>query len=85
LGYTKVPLLNSRIRSLAVKLDVVLVDIDSAFNGDLSLIGADGLHPNERGYALIADRFFQILEATLEVSGRAVTPPVHTTSTARHR
>jgi len=30
-------------------------------------IGVDGLHPNEAGYAKIADLFFQAIQANLEV------------------
>ena len=35
---------------------------------DLSLIGADGLHPNANGYHKIADTFFALLRQQLEVS-----------------
>ena len=30
-------------------------------------IGVDGLHPNEQGYARIADLFFQAIQGALEV------------------
>ena len=30
-------------------------------------IGVDGLHPNELGYARLADLFFQAIQSALEV------------------
>jgi lysophospholipase L1-like esterase len=53
--------LNERIRQLASTEGAVLVDIAAAFNGDLSLISADGLHPTQAGYDRIADTFFAVL------------------------
>jgi lysophospholipase L1-like esterase len=84
-GYATVPLLNSQIRTLAAELRVPLVEIFGAFNLDYSLLFADGLHPNERGYALIAETFFQSLKATLEVSGPMAAPAARTTSAGRRR
>jgi lysophospholipase L1-like esterase len=47
---------------------VTLVDIYQGFNGDLSLLGPDGLHPAAEGYAKIADLFFAAIKQTLETS-----------------
>lgn len=67
LGYQTVPLLNAQIRLLATSEGVPLVDVFQAFNGDLTLLGADGLHPNANGYARIAETFRDAIRATLEV------------------
>ena len=40
----------------------------AAFNGNLALLGADGLHPNANGYAVIADAFLDTIKGTLETS-----------------
>jgi lysophospholipase L1-like esterase len=71
LGATTVPFLNTLIRQLAAESGVTLVDVAAAFGGDgpldnSSLIGADGLHPTEAGYQVIASAFFDRLRATLE-------------------
>ena len=57
-----------RIRLLAASEGVTLVDAYKAFNGDVSLLSTDGLHPNAAGYKRIADTFFQSIKAMLEVS-----------------
>jgi lysophospholipase L1-like esterase len=67
-----VPGFNAMIRTLAASKGVPLVDVYQAFNNDLSLISPDGLHPNIRGYHLIADTFFASIRQTLE-SGAATT------------
>jgi hypothetical protein len=53
-------------------------------------IGADGLHPNDAGYAKIGETFFNAVKANLEVTAtslRTVTPaaarPIPTTSSRR--
>lgn len=59
---------NGRIRTIAVRQGVTLVDVYAALNTDVNrYIGVDGLHPNEAGYAKIADTFFQALQNSLEV------------------
>ncbi|PYR08973.1 MAG: hypothetical protein DMF99_17215 [Acidobacteria bacterium] len=68
LAWSLVPGFNDQIRLLASSEGVTLVDIHQAFNNDLSLIGADGLHPNANGYHKIADTFFASLRQQLEVS-----------------
>ncbi len=57
-----------RMRAIASSEGAVLVDIYQALLVDVTTyIGVDGLHPNERGYARIAETFFDAIRATLEV------------------
>ncbi len=67
-GFALVDGLNDQIRTLASVEGVTLVDVNQAFNGNLALIGPDGLHPNASGYAKIADTFFKAITQTLEVA-----------------
>jgi lysophospholipase L1-like esterase len=59
---------NDGVRSLATTEGVTLVDVYQGFNGNLSLLGPDGLHPAAEGYAKIADLFFAAIKQTLETS-----------------
>lgn len=65
-GAALVPGFNDSLRTIAASEGVTLVDVYGAFGGDLSLIGADGLHPNASGYQRIADTFLDAFVATLE-------------------
>ncbi len=65
-GASLVPGFNDRVRSIAASEGVTLVDVYQAFNNDLTLLGADGLHPNAAGYQRIADTFLEKLIETLE-------------------
>jgi lysophospholipase L1-like esterase len=68
LGAALVPALNSEIRLLAQAEDVTLVDVWNAFGINFQqYLGFDGLHPNQDGYAKIADAFFTAIRTTLEV------------------
>jgi lysophospholipase L1-like esterase len=59
---------NNRMRIVASRQGAVLVDLYAAILPDVQrYIGVDGLHPNEAGYARIADVFFQAIQANLEV------------------
>ncbi len=59
---------NSRMRIVASRQGVTLVDTYAALNMDVNrYIGVDGLHPTEAGYTKIADTFFQAIQAALEV------------------
>ena len=58
---TLVDSLNAEIRRIAAEEGVQLVDVAAAFNGNLALISADGLHPTQAGYDLIAQTFFSVL------------------------
>lgn len=65
---TLLDLMNVRIRQIAVTEAAVLVDLYEGLLASVgSWIGVDGLHPNEAGYARIADLFFDAIRTTLEV------------------
>ncbi len=58
----------ARMRAVAAGEGAVLVDVYQALLADVNtFIGIDGLHPNERGYAKIAETFFNAIQSTLEV------------------
>jgi lysophospholipase L1-like esterase len=67
-GYALVDGLNDQIRTLATTEGVTLVDVNQAFNGNLALIGPDGLHPNADGYAVIAGTFLTAITQTLQLA-----------------
>lgn len=67
-GWARVPAFNDRIRTLAAQKNVTLVDVYAAFNGDLTLISGDGLHPNAQGFERIAQAFMDRIRATVETS-----------------
>jgi lysophospholipase L1-like esterase len=67
-GYALVVPLNTEIQKIATEEGAVFVDIYTAFNGDLSLIGPDGLHPNEAGYLRMAETFGLRIRQTLEIA-----------------
>jgi len=86
-----VPGFNDQIRGIASDEGIPLVDVYAALSSSVSqYIGADGLHPNDAGYAKIGETFFNTVKASLEVTGtslRTVTPaaarPIATTSSRR--
>lgn len=58
----------NRMRTVAAQEAVPLVDLYSLMLPDVQrYIGVDGLHPNELGYARIADSFFQAIQSAFEV------------------
>lgn len=58
----------NRMRAVAAGEGAVLVDVYQALLPSVfTYIGGDGLHPNEAGYAKIAETFFNAIQATLEV------------------
>jgi lysophospholipase L1-like esterase len=65
-GAASVTSLNAKIVTLAVNRQLTLVDVYAAFNGDLSLIGADGLHPTDAGYQVVAQAFYDRIVAKFE-------------------
>jgi lysophospholipase L1-like esterase len=77
---------NDGLRDIAATEGVALVDVNAAFNGDVTtLIDCDGLHPTPAGYQVIAETFFEAIKNTLEVIGtptptasalRKIAPPV---------
>jgi lysophospholipase L1-like esterase len=64
-GAENVPVLNDIIRQLAAEEGVPVADHEEAFGGDLSLQGPDGLHPNSRGYEVMAETWFQAIVALM--------------------
>lgn len=58
----------NRIRDIAVRDGATLVELYNTMLPDVQrYIGVDGLHPNEQGYAKIADIFFQTIQGSFEV------------------
>jgi lysophospholipase L1-like esterase len=67
-----IPEVNELIRDLAADEGADLVDLYEGFGGQAgTLIGDDGLHPNDAGYEKIAELFFAALRAKLEVPSTA--------------
>lgn len=61
-------LFNDAVRALAASEGAVLVDLHQAMLPNvLTLIGVDGLHPNEAGYARMAELFGLAIRAEFEV------------------
>jgi lysophospholipase L1-like esterase len=58
--------LNDQIRGIAARYGAVLVDVHAAFTGGSALMGADGIHPTEAGYEVLARTFFDAIRRTLE-------------------
>jgi len=64
-----IPALNQEIRALAVRRNVVLVDIYAALVNNMNLyIGNDHLHPTEAGYQKIAETFFESIKQRLDIT-----------------
>ena len=59
--------LNDLIRDLAAAKGAVLVDVYAAWGDRTDLMGADGIHPNEAGYQVIAEAFFAAIRRHLEI------------------
>lgn len=58
----------NRMRVVAAQEGATLVDLyGQMLPGASTYIGVDGLHPNEVGYAKMADIFFQAIQAAFEV------------------
>jgi lysophospholipase L1-like esterase len=70
-GHELVAPYNDLIRGVALTEGAPLVDVFQAFNGDLSLLSPDGLHPNAAGFERIADTFFNAVKNTIEVPATA--------------
>lgn len=70
---------NHQIRGIASSEGIPLVEIYDAFNTAPSqYLSADGLHPNDAGYAKIGETFFNAVKSTLEVPATTtlrITPP----------
>jgi lysophospholipase L1-like esterase len=86
LPWSLVPELNANIRSLAASENVTLVDVEAGFGASFDqYIGFDGLHPNEAGYAKIAELFFNAIKSTLETQPSLVAPTAVPFSPRPHR
>jgi lysophospholipase L1-like esterase len=57
---------NARVRAMAAAKGAILVDVHAAWAGRTGLMGADGIHPTEEGYQVIAQAFFEAIRRTLE-------------------
>ena len=58
----------NRVRDIAARDGAGLVELYNTMLPDAQrYIGVDGLHPNEQGYAKIADIFFQTIQSNFEV------------------
>jgi lysophospholipase L1-like esterase len=75
-GAMLVPSLNDRIYQVAAAENLPIVDVYAAFNGNLSLIGDDGLHPTAAGYQVIAKTFADAIKSTLELKTTAITTSI---------
>jgi lysophospholipase L1-like esterase len=65
-GAAAVTPFNAQLAGLAAARNWTLVDVNAAFKGDLSLIGADGLHPTDAGYQVVAQAFYDAIVARYE-------------------
>jgi lysophospholipase L1-like esterase len=67
--------MNELIRDLAVEQGALLVDIEAAFRSEPNLVAlySDNIHPNDRGYAIIAETFFAAI--TQPASGEGAFQP----------
>jgi len=68
-AFSYLPRYNTRLRDLAAHLRVPLVDLFTLVPA--SLVGQDGLHLTEAGYARVAEVFLQAIETTYEVTAPA--------------
>ncbi len=60
--------LNAKLRAMAAAEGAIVVDLYVAFDGQTSsLLALDGLHPNEAGYAKMAETFYNVIRQQLEV------------------
>ena len=70
-----VPPYNDFIRLMAGRRGATLVDVHQAWGGRAGLMGADGIHPTEAGYEVIAAAFFEAIRRTLESAAAAMISP----------
>jgi lysophospholipase L1-like esterase len=71
-GAPYVPELNQRIAAVAESEGAVLVDLYAAFPpGGKPYIGADGLHPTQQGFVLMAQTFAKVIQDKFEVKTAA--------------
>jgi lysophospholipase L1-like esterase len=71
-GADFVPELNQRIASVASGEGAVLVDLYTPMSADIKrYIGADGLHPTEAGFTLMAQTFYAAIKDKFEAKTTA--------------
>jgi lysophospholipase L1-like esterase len=71
-GWAFVPELNGRIASVASAEGATLVDLYTPMNADVKrYVGADGLHPTEQGFTLMAQTFATLIQQKFEVKTAA--------------
>jgi lysophospholipase L1-like esterase len=68
--------INERIRTMAREEGAALADLHAAFlrEPDLAALFADHVHPNDRGYRVIADEYFRTLTRPLNATTSASLP-----------
>jgi lysophospholipase L1-like esterase len=67
-GAASIPPANAEIRAVAAREGATLVDLFTAFDGQTgTLLGPDGLHPNDAGYQKMAEVFFDAIRGRLEL------------------
>jgi lysophospholipase L1-like esterase len=67
---------NDGIRNMGFLEGALIVDLYAALAGqEDTLLGPDGLHPNEAGYRAMAEAFQQAIQATLEAPPSGLRPP----------
>jgi lysophospholipase L1-like esterase len=57
---------NIKIRELAQEENIELADHFVAFNNDFSLLDSTGLHPNDQGYEVLAQTWFEAIMETID-------------------
>jgi lysophospholipase L1-like esterase len=57
---------NDRVRAMVAAKGAILVDVHAAWGNRTGLMGADGIHPTDAGYQVIAEAFFEAIRRTLE-------------------
>jgi lysophospholipase L1-like esterase len=67
-GAAATPAFNAQLAGLAASRNWTLVDVNAAFNGNLALIGPDGLHPTDGGYQVMAQAFYDKITAQYDAT-----------------
>lgn len=67
----RIPGFNDRVRAIATKRSVPLVDVYDAMKDKLYLIGNDDLHPTAQGYTVMAQTFLDVIRQQFEAKPAA--------------
>jgi lysophospholipase L1-like esterase len=74
-GYAQLSSYNLGLQAIAASEGVGLVDVFTAFHGDVTtLIGPDGLHPTAAGYLVMANAFYDAIKGALEIPSTSIAP-----------